>query len=89
MHPNDYQNPLARVKPSPNGYDARWFEAVFTAIDRLHDALCDESLGHVSPLGPEQMVGWLEDIVYTAREAISEIRAKQPDTASIPDANAG
>ncbi len=57
-------------------YDAAWFEMVFLALDRLHDAVSAGSPDNVSPLGPAEMVGWLEEIIYTAQEAITEIRAK-------------
>jgi hypothetical protein len=59
-------------------YDEAWFETVFMALDRLHDALSAGCLGTVSCVAPEDMVGWLEDIIYTAQEAIVEIRAQSP-----------
>jgi len=59
-------------------YDEAWFETVFVALDRLHDALSAGYLGTVSRVAPEDMVGWLEDIIYTAQEAIVEIRAQSP-----------
>lgn len=59
-------------------YDAAWFEAVFMAVDRLHDLLSSDSPNTVSRLAPEEMAGWLEDIVYTAQEAIFELRTKYP-----------
>jgi hypothetical protein len=57
-------------------YDAAWFEMMFLALDRLHDAVSAGSPNDVSPLGPAEMVEWLEEIIYTAHEAITEIRAK-------------
>ena len=57
-------------------YDAAWFEMVFLALDRLHDDVSAGRPDNVSPLGPAEMVGWLEEIIYTAQEAITEIRAK-------------
>ncbi len=74
-------------------YDAAWFEALFNALDLLHDRVCAESdLSRtgttaqdgpvntpVLPLDAADMVGWLEDIIYTAQETISEIREKLPD----------
>jgi hypothetical protein len=57
-------------------YDAAWFEMVFLALDCLHDDVSAARPGSVSPLGPAGMVGWLEEIIYTAQEAITEIRAK-------------
>jgi hypothetical protein len=57
-------------------YDAAWFEMMFLAMDRLHDVVSADSPDNVSPLGPADMVEWLEEIIYTAHEAITEIRAK-------------
>jgi len=59
-------------------YDEAWFETVFMALDRLHDAVSAGCPGAVSRVAPEDMVGWLEDIIYTAQEAIVEIRAQAP-----------
>ncbi|HVO71322.1 MAG TPA: hypothetical protein VMT24_14830 [Aggregatilineaceae bacterium] len=59
-------------------YDEAWFETMFMALDRLHDALSASCLGTVSCVAPDGMVGWLEDIIYTAQEAIVEIRAQSP-----------
>jgi hypothetical protein len=57
-------------------YDAAWFETMFLALDRLHDAVSAGRPDSVSPIAPVEMVGWLEEIIYTAQEAITEIRAK-------------
>ncbi len=58
-------------------FDELWFETVFTALDRLHDALSAGCGTAVSPVAPDDMVGWLEDIIYTAQESIVEIRAQK------------
>lgn len=85
-------------------YDAVWFEALFIALDRLHDRVCEaqgceakvgkdaNSVSRIGiaaqdgpvnmpvlPLEAADMVGWLEDIIYTAQETISEIRENLPD----------
>ncbi len=59
-------------------YDAVWFETLFNALDRLHDDVCADSLAPVPAIAVDEMVGWLEDIVYTAKETISELRAAAP-----------
>lgn len=66
-------------------FDDEWFEAVFLAVDRLHDALSAGQPNTVSPVAPMDMVGWLQDIIYTAQEAIVEIRAKTPGE-GVPEA---
>jgi len=59
-------------------FDEVWFEQVFTALDRLHDAASAGCSTSSLPVTPELMVGWLEDIIYTAQETIREIRANVP-----------
>ena len=61
-------------------YDAVWFEALFEAMDRLHDCMSDLSATKVTPIDLADMVGWLEDIIYTAQETIVEIRENYPET---------
>jgi len=66
------------VASADKRYDDEWFEAVFTALDHLHDAVSVSLPGALSPVAPADMVGWLQDIVYTAQEAIAEIQARTP-----------
>jgi hypothetical protein len=58
-------------------YDAAWFEMVFSALDSLHDAVCADGLEDNSPMAPAEMVGWLEEIIYTAQETIAELKARR------------
>ncbi len=60
-------------------YDEAWFETVFLALDKLHDAVSERSACKVFPVAPAHMVGWLEDIIYTAQEAIVELRQHTPE----------
>jgi hypothetical protein len=60
----------------PDVYTEVWFETLFKAMDRLHDEASDGTV--VSIVDPANMVGWLEDIIYTAQETISEIKAREP-----------
>ncbi|MBN1201052.1 MAG: hypothetical protein JXJ20_04275 [Anaerolineae bacterium] len=62
----------------PARYSEAWFETVFQALDHLHDIASEGSLCSASPLTALEMVGWLEDIVYTAQETIDEIQAHRP-----------
>lgn len=70
-------NPMTQV--ARTSFDEVWFETVFLALDRLHDAVSEQSPANISTIAPAEMVGWLEDIIYTAQEAIVEIREKTPD----------
>ncbi len=54
--------------------DAR-FESIFSAIDRLHDAASSDKLAEVTNLSAEEVIGWLQDIAYTANETIRELKA--------------
>ena len=74
MMTQPHVQPIDLLSRAP--YDAAWFEMVFLALDCLHDDVSAARPGSVSPLGPAEMVGWLEEIIYTAQEAITEIRAK-------------
>lgn len=59
-------------------YGEAWFEAMFLALDELHDAVSDRRPGSVLLVNPAEMMGWLQDIIYTAQEALVEIRTKVP-----------
>ena len=56
--------------------DAR-FDSIFSAIDRLHDAASSGKLAEVTNLSADEVIGWLQDIAYTANETIREL--KDPD----------
>lgn len=56
-------------------YNEGWFETMFQAFDQLHDDVCLGRLNTVSGLDTAELVGWLQDIVYTIQETISEVRS--------------
>jgi hypothetical protein len=58
--------------------DAR-FEAIFNAVDHLHDAASSGTLAEVTNLSADEVIGWLQDIVYTANETIHELEAPSED----------
>lgn len=51
------------------------FEALLQIMDRLHDAAAVGDLKNVSPLDAREVIGWLDDIIYTAEETIRELQA--------------
>jgi hypothetical protein len=69
MQPHEFY-PLVQA----DGYTEAWFERLFQAMDRLHDEASAGRLSSVSPVPAAEMIGWLEDIIYTAQETIMEIR---------------
>jgi gluconate kinase len=58
--------------------DAR-FESIFNAIDRLHDAASSGKLAEVTNLTADEVIGWLQDIAYTAKETIRELEEPGSD----------
>jgi hypothetical protein len=52
-----------------------WFETLFKALDRLHDAASGEQSPELA-IAPAEMMGWLDDIIYTAQETMAELRAR-------------
>lgn len=57
-------------------YDEVWFEALFLVVDQLHDAASAGTLNTSTLLTPADMIGWLEDIIYTAQETITELQGQ-------------
>jgi len=51
------------------------FESIFNAVDRLHDAASSGKLAEVTNLSQDEVIGWLQDIIYTANETIRELEA--------------
>jgi 4-alpha-glucanotransferase len=49
-------------------------ESVLQTLDRLHDAVVEDNLETTCTVDRDTLVGWLEDIIYTAQEAIGELQ---------------
>lgn len=47
------------------------------AVDELHTAASDGQLRSVTPLTDAEIISWLNELTYTAQEAIREIRREQ------------
>ena len=54
-------------------YSAEGMEELFLRIDLLHDYASAGRLADATPLSRAELRGWLEDIVYTARETLREM----------------
>ena len=67
-------------------------ESVLTTLDRLHDASAQQTVCTETNMEPAQLVGWLEDIIFTAQETLKELQAKEScntqDHANSSDDNA-
>ncbi|MFP4321937.1 MAG: hypothetical protein ACLFTK_05730 [Anaerolineales bacterium] len=53
---------------------AEHFEALLAIMDRLHDAAAVDQLHRVSTLDTQQILGWLDDIIFTAEETMRELQ---------------
>lgn len=63
-------------------------ESILQTLDRLHDAATDDALSTSCSVDQTVVVGWLEDIIYTAQETIRELQQsavdqQQPKEASV------
>jgi hypothetical protein len=61
------------------------FAAIFKTVDRLHDVVSEGKLSQVSDLSPQEVVGWLKDIVYTVNETIHELEQQEQPATAHPD----
>lgn len=52
-------------------------ESVLQTLDRLHDAVVSDSFDENCTVDRETVVGWLEDIIYTAQETIGELQGDE------------
>jgi hypothetical protein len=55
-------------------YTDAHFDALLQIVDGLHDAAAARQLDSVTSLSPMEVVGWLDDIIFTAEETIREIQ---------------
>lgn len=54
-------------------------ETVLMTLDRLHDASAKGDIDTETSVETKQLIGWLEDIIFTAQETLKEL---QDDDAS-------
>ena len=52
------------------------FERIFAMLDLLHDFASEGRLVEATDLRASEVIGWLEDIIFTAEETIREIDAR-------------
>jgi len=51
---------------------------LFQSLDELHTAASEGHLQMVTPLTDAELVGWLQELIYTAEETIAEINHDDP-----------
>ena len=50
-------------------------ESLLNTLDRLHEAAVDQTITDESNIEPKQIMGWLEDIIFTAQETMRELQS--------------
>ena len=54
-------------------YGAEGFEELFVRLDLLHDYAAAGRLGDLTSLSTTEVRGWLQELIFTARETLREI----------------
>ena len=54
-------------------YSAEGMEEIFLRLDLLHDYVSAGRLREATPLSRAELQGWLEELIYTARETLREM----------------
>ncbi len=58
-------------------YSAEGFDFLYHRLDTLHDFVMDGRLAEVTDLPAADVIGWLKELIYIAREAMSEIESQR------------
>ncbi len=61
-------------------YNDMRLAGLFQSLDELHNAASEGSLQSVTPLSNAELLGWLQELIFTAEETISEIRQHETKT---------
>ncbi len=64
---------LAMTERIRRDYSAEGMEEVFLRLDLLHDYASAGRLNDVTSLSRAELRGWLEELIYTARETLREM----------------
>jgi hypothetical protein len=54
-------------------YSAEGLEEIFLRLDLLHDYASEGRLNDVTTLSRSELRGWLEELIFTARETLREM----------------
>jgi hypothetical protein len=57
-------------------YSAEGMEELFLRLDLLHDYVSSGRVDEVTPLSRTELRGWLEELIFTARETLRELDAQ-------------
>lgn len=64
---------LALTERIRHDYSAEGMEDIFLRLDLLHDYASEGRLNDVTTLSRVELRGWLEELIYTARETLREM----------------
>ncbi len=64
---------LALTERIRHDYSAEGMEDIFLRLDLLHDYASEGRLNDVTTLSRAELRGWLEELIYTARETLREM----------------
>jgi hypothetical protein len=63
-------------------YNDMRLAGLFQTLDELHNAASEGALQSVTPLSNAELLGWLQELIYTAEETIQEIRQHETKPAT-------
>lgn len=63
-------------------YNDMRLAGLFQSLDELHNAASEGSLQSITPLSNAELLGWLQELIYTAEETITEIRQNETNSAT-------
>lgn len=72
------------LQPQPNLqllYNTSRLSDLLGALDELHSAASDGNVRAVTPMSNAELMGWLYEVIYTARETMDEIESKNAEAA--------
>lgn len=64
-------------------YSAEGFDFLYRRLDTLHDFVMDGRLAEATDLPAAEVIGWLKELIYIAREAMSEIESQRVAGAAV------
>ena len=64
---------LALTERIRRDYSAEGMEEIFLRLDLLHDYVSAGRLNDVTTLSRAELRGWLEELIFTARETLKEM----------------
>ena len=67
---------LARAERIRRDYSAEGMEELFVRLDLLHDYAAAGRLEDATALSRAELRGWLEELIYTARETLREMEGR-------------